>query len=101
MRIRLIINFFNMTSIKFKIITIVILLLDIYIVKAQWGYSAPNIYPNNATDKVVLGGLLVAQSQLHQDIAGNTNLYHQFTNGNTGNSNATSGFQVGIRYDNV
>ena len=40
------------------------------------------------------------QSLFHQHLIGNTNVYHQFTNGNTGAGTGILGFKLGIRYDN-
>jgi hypothetical protein len=40
-----------------------------------------------------------AQSQLHQFISGNNNIYHQFTNDNTAHTNSSQGFKVGITYN--
>ena len=37
---------------------------------------------------------------LHSHRTGNTDVYHQFTNDNTG-TNATNGLQLGLRYDNT
>lgn len=37
-----------------------------------------------------------AQSQLHQFVSGSNAVFHQFTNGNTGGSNSTSGFKLGL-----
>ena len=83
-----------------NIITLILILLTINRVNAQWSGSSPNIYPTIITDKVGIGVWSPA-NLLQQHITGNSANWHQFTNGNTGSNNDSLGFQVGIRYDNT
>ncbi len=46
-------------------------------------------------------GITTPQNLLHQHLADNVNVFHQFTNGNTGSGSATTGFRIGLAYNST